>query len=257
MDWWLCCCFVAKSLLTLLQSLGLSPTRLLCSWDFLGKNTGVGCHALLQGIFLTQESNSHLLQVVYLPLSHQENPGTDGKGWDNDRCGVTSWDRRINTCIQTETRAGEATDDTICRQEGNGRTGQLSSVGILINALNKVPYTEWLKQQKFLLIALWLEVQDQGVGRLMLLLAVLGKVLFQVSSWCLAVPSLLVGQFQSSPGILPVGMPVSSHAFFFEGYCYIRDPPCSSMTSYLVNYISNNYFQISSPSEVLGFRAST
>ena len=25
------------------------PTRILCPWDFLGKNTGVGCHALLQG----------------------------------------------------------------------------------------------------------------------------------------------------------------------------------------------------------------
>ena len=25
-----------------------------------GKNTGVGCHALLQGIFLTQGSNLHL-----------------------------------------------------------------------------------------------------------------------------------------------------------------------------------------------------
>ena len=29
------------------------PTRLLCPWDFPGKNTGVGCHFLLQGIFLT------------------------------------------------------------------------------------------------------------------------------------------------------------------------------------------------------------
>ena len=28
----------------------LLPTRLLCPWDFLGKNTGVGCHFLLQGI---------------------------------------------------------------------------------------------------------------------------------------------------------------------------------------------------------------
>ena len=27
---------------------------LLCQWDFSGKNTGVGCHALLQGIFPTQ-----------------------------------------------------------------------------------------------------------------------------------------------------------------------------------------------------------
>ena len=29
-------------------------SRLLCPWDSPGKNTGVGCHALLQGIFLTQ-----------------------------------------------------------------------------------------------------------------------------------------------------------------------------------------------------------
>ena len=33
---------------------GLLPARLLCPWDFPGKNTGVGYHALLQGIFLTQ-----------------------------------------------------------------------------------------------------------------------------------------------------------------------------------------------------------
>ena len=32
----------------------LWPTRLLCPWDFPGKNTGAGCHFLLQGIFLTQ-----------------------------------------------------------------------------------------------------------------------------------------------------------------------------------------------------------
>ena len=29
------------------------PTRLLCPWDSPGKNTGVGCHALLQEIFST------------------------------------------------------------------------------------------------------------------------------------------------------------------------------------------------------------
>ena len=36
-------------------------TRHLCPWDFLGKNTGVGGHFLLQGIFLTRESNPQLL----------------------------------------------------------------------------------------------------------------------------------------------------------------------------------------------------
>ena len=29
------------------------PTKLLCPWDFPGKNTGACCHSLLQGIFLT------------------------------------------------------------------------------------------------------------------------------------------------------------------------------------------------------------
>ena len=38
---------------------GLYPTRLFCSWDYPGKNTGVGCHFLLQGIFPTQELNPH------------------------------------------------------------------------------------------------------------------------------------------------------------------------------------------------------
>ena len=44
-----------------LRSCGLQPTRLLRPWDSPGKNTGVGCHFLLQGIFLTQGSNPGLL----------------------------------------------------------------------------------------------------------------------------------------------------------------------------------------------------
>ena len=46
------------------QPYGLQPARLLCPWDFPGKNTGVGCHACLQGIFLIQGSN---LCLSYLP----------------------------------------------------------------------------------------------------------------------------------------------------------------------------------------------
>ena len=37
------------------------PSRLLCPWDSPGKNTGVGCHSLLQGIFPTQGLNGGLL----------------------------------------------------------------------------------------------------------------------------------------------------------------------------------------------------
>ena len=57
-----------QSCLTLLQPHGLWPTRLHCQWDFSGKNTGVGCHALLQGIFPTQGSNLHLLHLLHWQL---------------------------------------------------------------------------------------------------------------------------------------------------------------------------------------------
>ena len=58
------------------QPYGLQPTSLVCPQDFPGKNTGVGCHILLQGIFLTQEWNPCLLrwQADSLPLYHLGRP---------------------------------------------------------------------------------------------------------------------------------------------------------------------------------------
>ena len=58
-----------------LQQHELQPARLLCPWNSPGKNTGVGCHFLLQGIFQTQELNLGVLycrQILY-HLSHQRN----------------------------------------------------------------------------------------------------------------------------------------------------------------------------------------
>ena len=49
------------------------PRRFLCLWNSPGKNSGVDCHSLLQGIFLTQGSNPGLLhcrQSLYC-LNHQ------------------------------------------------------------------------------------------------------------------------------------------------------------------------------------------
>ena len=43
----------------------LWPAKFLFPWDFSGKNTGVGCHFLLQGIFLTQGSNPHVLSLLH------------------------------------------------------------------------------------------------------------------------------------------------------------------------------------------------
>ena len=69
---------VAKSCPTLLQPHGLQPTRLLCPQDSPGENTGVCCHAFLQGISPIQGSNPHLLnwQVNSLPLNHLGRPIT-------------------------------------------------------------------------------------------------------------------------------------------------------------------------------------
>ena len=55
-------CLLSRSVVyDSLRPHGLQPTRLLCPQDLPGKNTGVGCHFLLQGIFLTQGSNPGLL----------------------------------------------------------------------------------------------------------------------------------------------------------------------------------------------------
>ena len=70
------CCAYYVALVISLWLHGLKPTRLLCPWGSPGKDTGVGCHFLLQGIFLTQGSNLRLLcllhwQVGSLPFSYQ------------------------------------------------------------------------------------------------------------------------------------------------------------------------------------------
>ena len=71
------CAALSRSVMSdSLLSHGLQPTRLLCPWDSPGKNTGVGCHALLQGIFPTQGSNPdfpHCRWILY-HLSHQGSP---------------------------------------------------------------------------------------------------------------------------------------------------------------------------------------
>ena len=58
---------LVAQLCSTLQPHGLQPARLLCSWQFLDKNPGVGSHSPLQGIFQTQGSKLGLLH-----WSHQE-----------------------------------------------------------------------------------------------------------------------------------------------------------------------------------------
>ena len=69
-------CLVAQSCLTLCDPMDCSPPGSSVHGDFSGKSTETGCHALLQGIFLTQRSDPGLLHckwIVYC-LSHQGSP---------------------------------------------------------------------------------------------------------------------------------------------------------------------------------------
>ena len=66
-----------------------------------GRNTGVGCHFLLQGIFPTQASNSHHLycrQILY-SLSHQASPAL---------LLLLSHFSRVRLCATPETAAHQA-----------------------------------------------------------------------------------------------------------------------------------------------------
>ena len=69
-------CLVSHSCPTLCDPMDFSPPGFLVYGDSPGKNTGVDCHALLQGIFLTQGSNPGLLHCRWIlyRLSHQGSP---------------------------------------------------------------------------------------------------------------------------------------------------------------------------------------
>ena len=69
-------CLVVQLCLTLCNSMDCSPPGSSVHGDSPSKNTGVSCHALLPGIFPTQESNlglPHCRQILY-HLSHQGSP---------------------------------------------------------------------------------------------------------------------------------------------------------------------------------------
>ena len=81
-----------------MRSHGLQPIRLLYAWGFPGTSTGMGCHFLLQGIFLTQGLNPHLLhrQEDSLPLSCQESL------WKSILCSDENhWDKQTPLKLST------------------------------------------------------------------------------------------------------------------------------------------------------------
>ena len=88
-------CLVTQSCLTLCDCIDCSPPSSSVHGDSPGKNTGVGCHALLQVIFPTQGLNSGLprcSQILY-HLSHQGSlvamPSSSGSSQPRDQTQVS------------------------------------------------------------------------------------------------------------------------------------------------------------------------
>ena len=82
---------------------GLQPTRLLCPCDSPGKNIVVGCHALLQGIFLTQRSSPCLLQLLLQIFYYWATREAHGISWQLkilSRIGVLCCDKSIKHVVK-------------------------------------------------------------------------------------------------------------------------------------------------------------
>ena len=63
-----CCCCVASVVSESVRPHRQQPTRLLYPWDSPGKNTGVGCH------FLLQDWNGQIIQMTVVSIPVGKNP---------------------------------------------------------------------------------------------------------------------------------------------------------------------------------------
>jgi len=82
---------------------GPQPARLLCPWDSPGKNTGVGCHILFQGIFPTQGLNPCLLCLLRGQVGSQGSPNQSPR---LPQCMSVRAKEGAHTQRVSETRAG-------------------------------------------------------------------------------------------------------------------------------------------------------
>ena len=96
-------CLVTQSCLTLCDPMDYSPPG--SSVNSPGENTGVGCHALLQGIFPTQGSNPGLwdCRQIHYQLSQQEVPMRREDGYlSPGRSSLRAGNRALSRCSAPE-----------------------------------------------------------------------------------------------------------------------------------------------------------
>ena len=75
-----CCCCVASVVSDSVLPHRRQPTRLLCPWDSPGKNTGVGCHFLLQSMKVKSESEITQSCLTFHDLMDCSPPGSSIHG---------------------------------------------------------------------------------------------------------------------------------------------------------------------------------
>ena len=137
------CCLTAKSCPTLLEPYGLQPARLLCLWDFPGKNTGVGGHFLLQGIFPFQGLNPRLLywQADSLLLSHSLKPLGEAGTILNSCLTTHPNQRRVRKAAQRVMKINENQRKSSCTpflKAGNSPEKGLSGEGKRLPSLSLI-----------------------------------------------------------------------------------------------------------------------
>ena len=119
---------------------GLQPARFLCPWNFPDKNTGMGCHFLLQGIFPTQGLNPRFLRLLHwqtdsLPLSH---PGSPIFGRQSQQNLLTMWIVRHRTLDDPEAFGLKVLEGWSCIQLTDKTN--LWSKQVLVGVVSGVPF---------------------------------------------------------------------------------------------------------------------
>ena len=135
-------CLVAQSCPALYEPIDHSPSGYLVHGDSPGKNPGVGCHALLQGIFLTQGSNPgvlHCRRILY-HLSHQGSPRIlewVADPFSRGSSQAMNWTRV--SCIAGRFFTSWATREAHCLLKGNLSSISMEEDQIWVGRLHSAP----------------------------------------------------------------------------------------------------------------------
>ena len=100
----------------------------LCPWDSPGRNTGVGCHALLQGIFPAQGLNLHLLRRLHWQMAFYPPAPPGVTFWNKGRTVFPCWFLCLWSLLVLVAQSSPALwDPKVCRPPGSSVHGILQA----------------------------------------------------------------------------------------------------------------------------------